>query len=159
MTKNETDAIWKRFRATTEGEWTLYSEGLVVEVTCQDPTPIVSWPGFDDSNRSPKKHKANAAFIAKAHQDVPKLLREIDRLDSLAVALGSSRAILLDNQEHLQAEVERLREGLRHYANGNNWKPALSQNGLGIHQVFIGYRSGDINGGDIALEVLKGNDK
>jgi hypothetical protein len=123
MNQKELDATWKRFRATTEGEWTLYSEGLVVEVTCKEKTPIVNWLGFDDSNRSPKKHKANANFVAKAHQDVPKLLREIERLDSLAVALGASRAILLDNQVHLLAEVERLKEKL---ALAEGWLSAMN---------------------------------
>jgi hypothetical protein len=57
----------------TPGPWKMYSGKLrpkfptpIIEVQTVDGTPVVPWPGFDDSDRSKREHLANARLIAAA---------------------------------------------------------------------------------------------
>ncbi len=56
------------------------------EVVCDEKTPIASWQGFDDSDRSTAQHRRNARFIAHSRTDVPRLL---DSLAECKRLLGS----------------------------------------------------------------------
>lgn len=68
------DALEKLAKAATPGPWWHYRNklrpnfgGIINEVQCRGKCPIVKWSGFDDSDRSEKKHSANAAYIAAAN--------------------------------------------------------------------------------------------
>lgn len=52
----------------TPTPWSLFvgESSDVVEILDKGGKPIVGWMGFDDSRRSPREHKANAALIVKA---------------------------------------------------------------------------------------------
>lgn len=83
----------------TPGQWTHYRNklrptfgGIINEVQCgEERNPIVQWGGFDNSDRSERKHAANAKFIALANP-----------ANLLAIA----------------AYVEELRKALKYYADG-----------------------------------------
>lgn len=80
----------KLAEAATPGPWKhYYARALrggfdgnpVNEVQSDEHCPIVNWGGFDDSDRTNKGHKANAAFIAAANPTaVLALLDEIETL-------------------------------------------------------------------------------
>lgn len=60
----------------TPAPWKLFSAPQVTEILGSDDIPIVSWPGFDDSRRDMKTHKANACLITAA----PELLAALEAL-------------------------------------------------------------------------------
>ncbi|GEM_PF-5740325 len=88
--------IQARVDAATPGPWYLLDGTLrpqlpatrIVEVIGQGKTPIVAWPGFDDSDRPFKKHQANAEFIAHARSDILYLLRRLEAAE-VVIAMGS----------------------------------------------------------------------
>lgn len=64
----------------TKGEWLLFAQGRTIAVESgRSRTSIVSWMGFDDSNRSVKAHRNNAAFIANSPAYVDWLIAELER--------------------------------------------------------------------------------
>jgi hypothetical protein len=72
--------IEARANAATPGPWTHYHGKLrpqfptwINEVQCGEKCPIVQWGGFDNCDRTKRKHELNARFIAKARTDIPRL--------------------------------------------------------------------------------------
>lgn len=65
----------------TPTPWRL-AKSAVIEIRGVSQTPVVSWSGFDDSNRTTAEHKANAAFIVRAcnaHDDMVAALRRAEQ--------------------------------------------------------------------------------
>ncbi len=84
--------------AATQGEWRLYYAGsrtssAIVEVQCDEKTPVVSWRGFDDSCRKNAGHKSNAAAIVALHNAAPALFDAADRLARVEAVLASEEAV------------------------------------------------------------------
>lgn len=85
LTTEELAAIRRRLQATTPGPW-CHHEGFIE--TCSEPARLLgvtlqrSEKGLDTL-----PGEANAAFIAHARSDIPRLLAEIERLrESLALS-------------------------------------------------------------------------
>jgi hypothetical protein len=70
----------KAAEAATPGPWKLYSALHYHEVQCAEKVPVVSWPGFDDCDRTIKQHKANAKFIVLANPQT--VLALLDALEA-----------------------------------------------------------------------------
>jgi hypothetical protein len=71
-------ALAKLASEATPGPWRArkWPAPRMVEVLAATKPPIISWSGFDDSNRTKTEHDANAAYIAAASPDVvAKLVR------------------------------------------------------------------------------------
>ena len=52
----------------TKGNWTVWTERNLIEIQCDERTPIITWLGFDESGRSYMERLANAKLIAIAPQ-------------------------------------------------------------------------------------------
>jgi len=107
MTEEELQEITAINAARTPGKWRLFTgiKGLVEVQIAGVRAPIVGWPGFDDSDRSSKEHRRNAAFIARSSTAVPDMLAEVKRLNKYVELLKSDRA----QSDRLQAQISRLR--------------------------------------------------
>ena len=66
--------------AATQGEWTHFSLNGINAVEIRKGAPIVGWQGFDDSDRRPAKHEANALHIATF--DPPTVFALLARLET-----------------------------------------------------------------------------
>ncbi|KRE08143.1 hypothetical protein ASE61_00565 [Bosea sp. Root670] len=62
----------KAMEGVSAGPWRHYRNklrpqfgGIINEVQCRSKTPVVAWPGFEDSKRKEPKHAINAAWIAR----------------------------------------------------------------------------------------------
>jgi hypothetical protein len=74
MTPLAREQLDKLDRERTPGTWRVLSGRIgndrigadVFDIRGDEPTPIVSWQGFDTSDRSKAKHKANARLLAAA---------------------------------------------------------------------------------------------
>lgn len=51
---------------STPTPWSVKTNMTYIEIDAGTGCPVVSWPGFDDSNRSYQEHVANAALIVRA---------------------------------------------------------------------------------------------
>jgi hypothetical protein len=84
VNKTEIEAIKARYEAATPGEWEAYNRGLKhdfdVRVFGDDDNEIdiTGWYGKGMFGRF-----ADADFVAHAHQDIPALVAEVERLQAL----------------------------------------------------------------------------
>lgn len=76
------DRLMGLHAGTTEGEWVAETHADIPEVACVDEIPICAWLGFDDSFRPLAEHAANVAFIAAAHNTLPKIAAEHRAMDN-----------------------------------------------------------------------------
>ena len=90
MTEEELQEIKAINAARTPGKWRLFTgiKGLVEVQIAGVKAPIVGWPGFDNSDRSTKEHRRNAAFIARASRAVPDMVAEVERLRDVLNKIG-----------------------------------------------------------------------
>lgn len=90
---SDLEALIERLRPLAEkatpGPWFHYRNklrpnfgGIINEVQQKKRPPIIQWAGFDNSERTEKKHAANAAYIAAAN---PQVVMQL--LDALSAAL------------------------------------------------------------------------
>lgn len=90
--------IRKSAEEATSGPWRVYraklrpwmTGGRIIELQCGEPTPIVRWSGFDDSNRAAGQHFKNARFMAAANPDV--VIALLDRIDAAEAEVARLRA-------------------------------------------------------------------
>lgn len=68
-----------RCEKATPPPWNLFSSNDVLKVSKEGSRPIVNWSGFDDSRVSTAQRLSNAMFIAFSRQDVPTLIKILNR--------------------------------------------------------------------------------
>lgn len=100
----EIEALRTGLDGLPAGPWRHYRDrlrpnfgGIVNEVQCRSKTPVVAWPGFDDSNRSEPKRALIAAHIARCSPDA--IRRVLARLDASKSELASLRRAISDHQD------------------------------------------------------------
>lgn len=109
-------------KAATPGPWTVWTgAGHPPEVRCDGHTPVVSWPGFDDSDRSTQEHEANAKLMALARNALPALLRERASLAADVEAIASLRTKVRNQRR----ELRRLNVYLRTFWHGVGWSHSV----------------------------------
>lgn len=87
----------------TPGPWKLWvarSSNPTIEIQCGERTPVVAWPGFDDSNRAKEIHIANARLIAAAPE----------MLEAAKLILQSTLAGKVSNQTRFEAAIQNLNQ-------------------------------------------------
>ncbi|WP_301993973.1 ead/Ea22-like family protein [Brevibacillus laterosporus] len=82
MTREEIEAIRERVEKATEGPWRVVPGKMV----CFDIYDV--YDVYDKLDRSLIHREEDAKFIAHAREDIPKLLAEIERLNSVIARLG-----------------------------------------------------------------------
>lgn len=117
----------ERADKATPGPWMSPSHSklrkLVEVVSFLKGCPVVKWPGFDDSDRSVAKHRANAAFIASARSDVPALC---DAVEMLVAALEAEKE-RSEEAQHKYADASKLAEQ-HHSSAQREWERAERAN-------------------------------
>jgi hypothetical protein len=66
----------------TPGPWNLFCKNGVISVFAKDGD-VVSWLGFDDSNRSKEEHEANARLVTASPDMVAALKKALPSVCSL----------------------------------------------------------------------------
>lgn len=98
MKAQEIEKLKELCEKATPGPWKLFCASSVTAVECNEKVPVVSWGGFDNSDRKIGYHRANAAFISAARTAVPELIKEIEvyrsRIGQLELALLEYQGII-----------------------------------------------------------------
>lgn len=108
MTRDQLDAIRARVEAATPGPWEPSSDTLTwIHVEAHGLT-VAECRTYLNRQHTDAQNDANAAFIAKAREDVPALLAEVERLTA-EIKDAESDAELAETQ--LDEIVELVGEG------------------------------------------------
>lgn len=64
-------------KAMTKRPWTARVSSDAAEVACEEKTPVVGWPGFDNCDRCWGEHAANAQGIADLRNLLPQIIEAL----------------------------------------------------------------------------------